>query len=128
MTTILIVEDNRRSMLLIRDLLEIHGFRTLEAFDGEEGIARAKAERPDLILMDIQLPGMDGLTATRLLRQDPVTAGIPVVALTAHAMKGDRERALKAGCNGYIAKPIDTRRFLAQVQAFLPGAAKPGRA
>ena len=128
MTTILIVEDNRRSMLLIRDLLEIHGFRTLEAFDGEEGIARAKAERPDLILMDIQLPGMDGLTAARLLRQDPVTVGIPVVALTAHAMKGDRERALKAGCNGYIAKPIDTRRFLAQVQAFLPGAAKPGRA
>jgi len=128
MTTILIVEDNRRSMLLIRDLLQIHGFRTLEAFDGEEGIARAKAERPDLILMDIQLPGMDGLTAVRLLRQDPVTAGIPVVALTAHAMKGDRERALKAGCNGYIAKPIDTRRFLAQVQAFLPGAAKPGRA
>jgi len=128
MTTILIVEDNRRSMLLIRDLLQIHGFRTLEAFDGEEGIARAKAERPDLILMDIQLPGMDGLTAARLLRQDPVTVGIPVVALTAHAMKGDRERALKAGCNGYIAKPIDTRRFLAQVQAFLPGAAKPGRA
>jgi two-component system cell cycle response regulator DivK len=128
MTTILIVEDNRRSMLLIRDLLQIHGFRTLEAFDGEEGIARAKAERPDLILMDIQLPRMDGLTAVRLLRQDPVTAGIPVVALTAHAMKGDRERALKAGCNGYIAKPIDTRRFLAQVQAFLPGAAKPGRA
>lgn len=128
MTTILIVEDNRRSMLLIRDLLEIHEFRTLEAFDGEEGIARAKAERPDLILMDLQLPGMDGLTATRLLRQDPVTAGIPVVALTAHAMKGDRERALEAGCNGYIAKPIDTRRFLAQVQAFLPGAAKPGRA
>jgi len=128
MTTILIVEDNRRSMLLIQDLLQIHGFRTLEAFDGEEGIARAKAERPDLILMDIQLPGMDGLTAARLLRQDPVTAGIPVVALTAHAMKGDRERALKAGCNGYIAKPIDTRRFLAQVQAFLPGAAKPGRA
>lgn len=127
MTTILIVEDNRRSMLLIRDLLEIHEFRTLEAFDGEEGIARAKAERPDLILMDLQLPGMDGLTATRLLRQDPVTAGIPVVALTAHAMKGDRERALEAGCNGYIAKPIDTRRFLAQVQAFLPGAAKPGR-
>ncbi len=127
MTTILIVEDNRRSMLLIRDLLEIHEFRTLEAFDGEEGIARAKAERPDLILMDLQLPGMDGLTATRLLRQDPVTAGIPVVALTAHAMMGDRERALEAGCNGYIAKPIDTRRFLAQVQAFLPGAAKPGR-
>ena len=128
MTTILIVEDNRRSMLLIRDLLQMQGFRTLEAFDGEEGIARAKAQRPDLILMDLQLPGMDGLTATRLLRQDPVTAGIPVVALTAHAMKGDRERALKAGCNGYIAKPIDTRRFLAQVQAFLPGAAKPGRA
>ncbi len=128
MTTILIIEDNRRSMLLIRDLLQMHGFRTLEAFDGEEGIARAKAERPDLILMDLQLPGMDGLTATRLLRQDPVTAGIPVVALTAHAMKGDRERALQAGCNGYIPKPIDTRRFLAQIQGFLRGAAKPGRA
>ena len=128
MTTILIIEDNRRNMLLIRDLLQMQGFRTLEAFDGEEGIARAKAQRPDLILMDLQLPGMDGLTATRLLRQDPVTAGIPVVALTAHAMKGDRERALQAGCNGYIPKPIDTRRFLAQIQGFLRGAAKPGRA
>ncbi len=128
MTTILIIEDNRRNMLLIRDLLQMHGFRTLEAFDGEEGIARAKAERPDLILMDLQLPGMDGLTATRLLRQDPITAGIPVVALTAHAMKGDRERALQAGCNGYIPKPIDTRRFHAQIQGFLRGAAKPGRA
>jgi len=127
MTTILIIEDNRRNMLLIRDLLQMHGLRTLEAVDGEEGIARAKAERPDLILMDLQLPGMDGLTATRLLRQDPVTAEIPVVALTAHAMMGDRERALEAGCNGYIPKPIDTRHFLAQVQAFLPGAAKPGR-
>lgn len=127
MTTILIVEDNRRNMLLIRDLLQLHGHQTLEASDGEEGIARAKAERPDMILMDLQLPGMDGLTATRVLRQDPVTAAIPIVALTAHAMKGDRERALEAGCNGYIAKPIDTRRFLAQIQAFLPGAARPGR-
>jgi two-component system cell cycle response regulator DivK len=127
MTTVLIIEDNRRNMLLIRDLLRLHGFRTLEAADGEEGIARAKAERPDLILMDLQLPGMDGLTATRVLRQDPITAAIPVVALTAHAMKGDRERALEAGCSGYIPKPIDTRRFLAQVQTFLPGAARPGR-
>ncbi|HEU5394109.1 MAG TPA: response regulator [Candidatus Methylomirabilis sp.] len=128
MMTILIIEDNRRNMLLVRDLLEMHGFRTLEASDAEEGIARAKAERPDLILMDLQLPGMDGLTATRLLRQDPVTAAIPVIALTAHAMKGDRERALEAGCTGYIPKPIDTRRFLTQIRAFLPGAAKPGRA
>jgi len=127
MTTILIIEDNRRNLLLVRELLRIHGFRTLEASDGEEGIARAKAEGPDLILMDLQLPGMDGLTATRLLRQDPLTARIPVVAITAHAMKGDRERALEAGCDGYIAKPIDTRRFLAQIQAFLPGAARPGR-
>jgi len=127
MTTVLIIEDNRRNMLLIRDLLHMHGFRTLEASDGEDGITCAKAESPDLILMDLQLPGMDGLTATRLLRQDPLTARIPVVALTAHAMKGDRERALEAGCAGYIAKPIDTRRFLAQIQGFLRGAAQPGR-
>ncbi|HEV8662480.1 MAG TPA: response regulator [Candidatus Methylomirabilis sp.] len=128
MMTILIIEDNRRNMLLVRELLAMHGFRALEASDAEEGIARAKAERPDLILMDLQLPGMDGLTATRLLRQDPATAAIPVIALTAHAMKGDRERALEAGCTGYIPKPIDTRRFLAQIRTFLPGAAKPGRA
>ena len=127
MTTILIVEDNRRNMLLIRDLLRLHGFRTLEASDGEEGIARATADRPDLILMDLQLPGMDGLTVTRVLRQDPVTAAIPIVALTAHAMKGDRERALEAGCSGYIPKPIDTRCFLAQIQVFLPGAVQPER-
>jgi CheY-like chemotaxis protein len=128
MMTILIIEDNRRNMLLVRELLAMHGFRTLEASEAEEGITRAKAERPDLILMDLQLPGMDGLTATRLLRQDPATAAIPVIALTAHAMKGDRERALEAGCTGYIPKPIDTRRFLAQIRTFLPGAAKPGRA
>jgi len=128
MSTILIVEDNEKSLKLVRDVLRYKGYRTLEATTGNEGVRLAREAKPDLILMDIQLPGMDGLTAARLLRQDPVTAGIPVVALTAHAMKGDRERALKAGCNGYIAKPIDTRRFLAQVQAFLPGAAKPGRA
>lgn len=128
MMTVLIIEDNPRNMLLVRDLLEMHGFRTLEASDAEKGIARATAERPDLILMDLQLPGMDGLAATRVLRRDPVTAVIPVIALTAHAMMGDRERALEAGCNGYIPKPIDTRRFLAQIRAFLPGAAQPGRA
>lgn len=128
MMTVLIIEDNPRNMLLVRDLLEMDGFRTLEASDAEEGIARATAERPDLILMDLQLPGMDGLTATRLLRQNPVTAAIPVIALTAHAMMGDRERVLEAGCNGYIPKPIDTRRFRGQIRAFLPGAAQPGRA
>jgi CheY-like chemotaxis protein len=117
--TVLVVEDNPANMELAVDLLEVGGFRTLQAATAEEGIRLARAERPSLILMDIGLPGMDGLQATRLLKQDPQTAGIPVIALTAQAMDGDREKTLAAGCLGYITKPIDTRTFAQTITLFL---------
>lgn len=118
---ILIVEDNPMSMELIHDLLEVHRYTILQAWDAAKGIEVARTERPDLILMDIQLPGMDGLTATRVLKRDARTLDIPVVALTAYAMKGDEVKALEAGCAGYIPKPIDTREFVGTVQSYLPG-------
>ena len=109
--TILVVEDNKMNMKLFRQLLKIGNYKHLEAVNGEEGLKIAKKHKPDLILMDIQLPGMDGLTATRELKSDPEIAHIPVVALTAHAMQGDRQKCIEAGCCGYITKPIDTRSF-----------------
>ena len=119
--TVLVVEDNHLNRKLVRSLLQIGRYRVVEAADGIEGLEAARRERPDLILMDLQLPGMDGLSATRELRADPQTAGIPVVALTAHAMVGDEERALEAGCRGYIPKPIDTRAFLERIREYLQG-------
>lgn len=116
---ILIVDDNQMNMELVSDLLEVNGFQVLQAGDASAGIDLARKERPDLILMDIQLPGMDGLQATRILKEDMATREIPVVALTAHAMKGDEENVLKAGCVGYISKPIDTRAFPGKVEGFL---------
>jgi len=106
---ILIVEDNEKNMKLARDVLQFNGFRTLEATTAEDGIALAHAHRPDIILMDIQLPGIDGVTALERLRADPATAPIPVVALTAFAMKDDQRRLLGAGFNGYVMKPISIR-------------------
>ena len=108
---ILIVEDNLMNIELATDLLEASGYVVIQAGMAEEGIGLARAELPDLILMDISLPGMDGLEATAVLKQDPATKGINVVAMTAHAMKGDEEKALAAGCSGYITKPIDTREL-----------------
>jgi signal transduction histidine kinase/CheY-like chemotaxis protein len=116
---ILVVEDNPANMKLVRDLLKAHGYRVAESTTGEEAIDTLKFVRPDLILMDIQLPGMDGLQAARLLRENPDMKGIPVVALTAHAMKGDEIRAKEAGCVGYIPKPINAAEFLKQVATFL---------
>jgi len=104
---ILIVEDNPVNMELVTDLLEPLGHELLPAATAEEGIQLAAEALPDLILMDIALPGMDGLTATARLKADPRTQGIPIVALTAHAMSGDREKAMEAGCDDYDAKPID---------------------
>ena len=115
--TILIVEDNAKNMKLVRDLLQHHGHRTLEADTGEAGLALALKERPDLVLMDMHLPGMDGLAATRLLKDDARTRDIPVVAFTAQAMKGDDERMRQAGCAGYVSKPIRWRELLAAVDA-----------
>ena len=106
MARILIIEDNAANMKLAVILLENAGHMPMSAADAETGLTMARASVPDLILMDIQLPGMDGLAATKLLKSDPVTAGIPVLALTAMAMKEDREKTRLAGCDAYIAKPL----------------------
>lgn len=116
---VLIVEDNERNLKLVRDVLGHAGYRTLEAGDAERGIALAREHRPDLILMDVQLPGMDGVEALGRLRADAATVAIPVVALTAFAMKDDRERFLAAGFRGHLAKPVSVRELPGQVRAFI---------
>jgi two-component system, cell cycle response regulator DivK len=118
-STILVVEDNPANMKLAVFLLQDAGYKVISAIDAEAGIALARQEHPDLILMDIQLPGMDGLAAIALLKQDESTRGIPVIALTALAMKGDEARIREAGCEGYIAKPVRYREMLATVAAQL---------
>ena len=116
---ILIVEDNEANQLLASAVLEREGYRVELAANSDEAIERLTANVPDLILMDVQLPGQDGLTLTRRLKADQKTASIPVVALTALAMLGDRERTVEAGCAGYISKPINTRTFGAEVRKYL---------
>jgi two-component system cell cycle response regulator DivK len=118
---ILLVDDNPRNLLLARDVLNHHGYRTLEAETAEEGLALAREHHPALVLMDVQLPGMDGVQALQHLRADAATAGIPVAAFTAFAMKDDRERFLAAGFDGYFEKPLDVRAFPAEVDAMLAG-------
>ncbi len=108
---ILIVEDNEKNLKLVRDLLQFHGYQTLEARTGPEGIARAREAMPDLILLDIELPEMDGVAVLRVLRQDPATSRIPVIAVTASAMRADRERMLGAGFDRYVIKPINIQEF-----------------
>ncbi len=115
MARILVIEDNADNMFLTVMLLESAGHTVISAIDAETGLTMARAESPDLILMDIQLPGMDGLAATAILKQDPSTRAVPVLALTALAMKGDEERIRAAGCDGYIAKPIGIQAFLATI-------------
>ena len=122
MAKVLIVEDNSANMTLAVFLLQSAGHAVLSARDAEAGLTLARDEQPDLILMDIQLPGMDGLQATALLKRDDATRGIPVIALTALAMKGDEERIRAAGCDGYIAKPMRYQEFLATIAAQLVGA------
>jgi len=119
MAKVLIVEDNPANMKLTTFLLQSAGHTVLCATDAETGLTLARDEQPDLILMDIQLPGMDGLEATALLKRDDATRAIPVIALTALAMKGDEERIRAAGCDGYIAKPLAYRDFLAIISAQL---------
>jgi len=116
---VLVVEDTPANMKLASMLLGKAGYRVLQADNASDGIALAREHLPDLILMDIQLPGMDGLTATRILKEDDATRHIMVVALTAFAMKGDEEKMIAAGCDGYIAKPIQYRNFLAEVERML---------
>jgi two-component system, cell cycle response regulator DivK len=122
MAKVLIVEDNSANMTLAVFLLQSAGHAVLSARDAEAGLTLARDEQPDLILMDIQLPGMDGLQATALLKRDDTTRAIPVIALTALAMKGDEERIRAAGCDGYIAKPMRYQEFLATIAAQLVGA------
>ena len=117
--TILVIEDNTTNMELVSVLLEVAGFRVVQAPNAEVGLALAAAHTPDLILMDVGLPGMDGLHATELMRADARTRHIPIVVVTAHAMRGDETKALAAGCVGYIAKPIQTRGFADRVKEFL---------
>ena len=118
--TILVIEDNPLNMKLERVLLGLAAYEVIEASDAERGIALAREHHPDLILMDVQLPGIDGLTATRILKEDPELRGIAIVAVTSFAMTGDEERALEAGCAGYLTKPINTRTFLTDVARYLP--------
>jgi CheY-like chemotaxis protein len=122
---ILIIEDNERNLKLVRDVLQFNGFQTAEARTAEDGLALATASPPDLVLLDLQLPGIDGMEAFRQLRGSPPTAGVPVVAVTALAMKDDRERVLRAGFDGYLEKPISVRELPSQVRAFLTAAELP---
>jgi two-component system, cell cycle response regulator DivK len=120
MAKILYVEDNEDNVYMLASRLRRRGFNVVAAEDGARGLAAARDERPDLILMDLSLPGLDGWEATRRLKAMPETAGIPVIALSAHVMAGDREQALAAGCDDYDAKPVDFERLLAKIRALLP--------
>ena len=117
--TILIVEDEPRNMKLLHDLLQRFGYEIIEASDGEQGVKIAGEKIPDLILMDIMMPKMDGLEATRIIKADEKTKHIPIIALTSYAMKGDREKTIEAGCDGYIAKPIDIKEVLKAIEHYL---------
>ena len=117
--TVLIIEDNEDNRIVYSTILRHHGFRVSEALDGEEGILKAKREIPDVILMDISIPLIDGWEVTKTLKKDAATSRIPVIALTAHAMPGDREHALEVGCDGYLAKPCEPRAVLAEVNRLL---------
>ena len=117
--TILIIEDSELNQRLLEAVLKPHGYRLLTAEDGEQGIVLAQAERPDLVLMDVLLPGIDGYEATRQLRAMPETREVVIVALTASATPEEQDQALAAGCDGYIVKPIDTRNFPERIRRFL---------
>jgi len=119
---VLVIEDNEQNLYLMNFLLTKHGFDVREAHDGREGIEAARAEKPDLILLDIQLPGMSGHDVARELRRDARLASVPIVAVTSYAMPGDREEVLAAGCTGYIEKPINPDTFVSQLEVYLaPG-------
>jgi CheY-like chemotaxis protein len=122
MAKILIVEDNEMNRDMLSRRLVRRGYEIVMAVDGEEGIAAAKAERPDLVVMDMSLPVMDGWEATRRLKAEPSTRGIPVIGLTAHAMGGDREKVIDAGCDDYDTKPVELPRLLQKIEALLAGA------
>ena len=118
--TILYVEDNELNLKIVRDLLRRTSYRLIEAVDGEAGIASALAERPDLILMDVQLPKISGIEAVRTLRNSPATAGTPIIAITSFALSGDKQMALDAGASAYLAKPYSPFELLALIRKLLP--------
>ena len=124
----LLIEDNEQNRYLVTFLLEKHGYAVVAAPDGPSGIELAMQESPDLILLDIQLPRMDGYEVARALRERPTLAAIPIVAVTSYAMMGDKEKALASGCDGYLEKPINPETFVSQVEAFLPKAGGGGSA
>lgn len=117
--TVLIVEDNELNMKLFHDLLEIHGINTIQTRDGHEVMDIAREKKPDLILMDIQLPGINGYEITKMMKKDEELKNIPIIAVTAFAMKGDEEKAREHGCEGYISKPISLVDFVSDVQKYL---------
>ena len=117
---ILVIEDNEKNLYLVSFILEKNGYEIIQARDGQEGIEKARQEKPALILLDIQLPGLDGYAVARELRNDPALADVPIVAVTSYAMVGDRERILAAGCVGYIEKPINPETFVAEVEQYMP--------
>ena len=120
MKRVLVVEDNEMNMQLVEFLLEEGGYEIVKAASGEEAMSVARAGQPvDLILMDIHLPGVDGLSVVQDLKKDARTSSIPILALTAHAMRGDKDRFLQAGCDGYISKPIDVKTFLSSIEPFV---------
>jgi two-component system, cell cycle response regulator DivK len=121
---ILIIEDNEQNMYLLTFLLSRYGYEVVQAYDGQKGIELAERENPDLILLDIQLPQMDGYAVARQIKAIQVLAGIPIVAVTSYAMVGDREKTIAAGCSGYIEKPINPDIFMEQIKEFLPGMAQ----
>ena len=122
MSLILIVEDNEKNLKLVRDVLQVKGYETLDAGTAEDGIRLAREQVPDLILMDIQLPGMNGIAALKVLRAEPTTAAIPVIAITASVMQQNREEIMRSGFDGFIEKPVSLRDLLDTVQRALAGA------
>ncbi len=117
--TVLVIEDDTLNTKLVKAILTGAGFRVVSAENAEKGLQLLQSEKPHLVLMDVKLPGMDGLTATRLIKADPVMAGIPIVAFTAYAMEGDIQKALDAGCSAVITKPIDLKTFIAKVRSLM---------
>ena len=117
--TILLVEDNEDNLVVYRTILEHVGYNVIEARDGEEGVSRAREHLPNLILMDISIPKIDGWEATQRLKSDDTTRNIPIIALTAHALEEDRQKAVQAGCDGYLAKPVEPRRVVQEVERFV---------
>ena len=118
--TVLITEDNPKNRKVFRDILRVHGYKSIEAVDGEEGYKMAKEHKPDLILMDVQLPGIDGYEVTRRLKSEDDTKDIPIIIVTSFAMAGEENEAREAGCNDYISKPINIHQFIETIKKYLP--------